>query len=40
MPTEVWESLPLEVRKYLVQKRMENAKKTQGHLTYIDPVLL
>lgn len=33
MPKEVWESLPLEVRKYLVQKREEASMKYQGSMT-------
>ena len=28
-----WESLPVEVRKYLVQKRMEASDKYQGSMT-------
>ena len=33
MPKEVWESLPVEVRKYLVQKRIEASLRTQGTAT-------
>lgn len=33
MTVTAWESLPVEVRKYLVQKRMEAAKRTQGTAT-------
>jgi len=40
MTIEKWESLPLEVRKMLVERRKETARKMQGHLTYIDPALL
>jgi len=28
-----WEQLPVEVRKYLVQKRMEASDRTQGTMT-------
>jgi hypothetical protein len=28
-----WESLPVEVRKYLVKKRMEASDRTQGTAT-------
>lgn len=33
MSAEVWESLPVEVRKYLVQKRMEASDRMQGSIT-------
>lgn len=33
MSAEVWESLPVEVRKYLVQKRKEASDKSQGSIT-------
>ena len=29
-----WEKLPVEVRKYLVQKRMEASDRTQGTATF------
>jgi hypothetical protein len=34
MTASTWESLPVEVRKYLVQKRMEASKKYQGSATF------
>ena len=33
MTAETWESLPVEVRKYLVQKRIEASKRMQGSIT-------
>ena len=33
MTAKRWESLPLEVRKYLVQKRIEASMKYQGSAT-------
>ena len=33
MTATTWESLPVEVRKYLVQKRMEASDRTQGTIT-------
>jgi len=33
MDVLAWESLPVEVRKYLVQKRMEALKMYQGSMT-------
>ena len=33
MTAATWESLPIEVRKYLVQKRMEASDRTQGTVT-------
>ena len=33
MDVLAWESLPVEVRKYLVQKRMEASDKYQGSAT-------
>ena len=33
MDVLAWESLPVEVRKYLVQKRMEASEKMQGSIT-------
>ena len=33
MTAATWESLPVEVRKYLVQKRMEASDRTQGTAT-------
>ena len=33
MTAETWESLPVEVRKYLVQKRIEACDRTQGTIT-------
>ena len=33
MTTEMWERLPVEVRKYLVQKRIEASDRTQGTVT-------
>ena len=33
MPIGTWESLPIEVRKYLVQKRMEASDRMQGSIT-------
>lgn len=33
MTAIAWESLPVEVRKYLVQKRMEASDKYQGSMT-------
>ena len=30
---EMWESLPVEVRKYLVQKRIEASDRMQGSIT-------
>lgn len=34
MTVTTWESLPKEVRKYLVQKRMEASDRTQGTATF------
>ena len=33
MIAKVWESLPVEVRKCLVQKRMETSTRMQGSIT-------
>lgn len=33
MTAKVWESLPVEVRKFLIQKRMEASEKYQGSMT-------
>lgn len=33
MTAATWESLPVEVRKYLVQKRIEASDRTQGTAT-------
>lgn len=33
MTASTWESLPVEVRKYLVQKRMEASDRMQGSIT-------
>ena len=33
MTVSTWESLPVEVRKYLVQKREEASLRTQGTAT-------
>ena len=33
MSAETWESLPVEVRKYLVQKRIEASDRSQGTIT-------
>ncbi len=33
MTVDAWESLPVEVRKYLVQKRIEASERTQGTIT-------
>lgn len=33
MTAETWESLPVEVRKYLVQKRIEASQRMQGSIT-------
>lgn len=33
MTAETWESLPVEVRKYLVQKRIEASNRMQGSIT-------
>ena len=33
MTATTWESLPKEVRKYLVQKGMEASDRTQGTIT-------
>lgn len=33
MSAETWENLPVEVRKYLVQKRMEASDRSQGTIT-------
>jgi len=33
MTASTWESLPVEVRKYLVKKRLEASDKTQGTAT-------
>lgn len=33
MTETIWENLPVEVRKYLVQKRKEASDKYQGSMT-------
>ena len=39
MTVAAWESLPLEARKMLVERRKAAAKKYQGSLTILNPSL-
>jgi hypothetical protein len=40
MTVEVWDKLPVEERKRLVEKRKAAAKKYQGSLTILNPTLI
>ena len=39
MTIEIWEKLPVEERKKLVEKRKAAARKYQGSLTILNPAL-
>ena len=39
MTLTAWESLPVEARKILVEKRKAAARKYQGSLTILNPAL-